>query len=117
MVIVYSLLQYLHQRKIKNITKAKSFSVGHILETRTMASRGFVVFYSFKLNEYDTGGGDITKGQVSELGSLAFVRSFPVIYNGKDPSENDILIFPDDFSKYNLPFPDSLKWVVETIEK
>lgn len=37
-------------------------------------------------------------------------KRFPVILSSKDPSKHRILIFWSDFSKYHLPFPDSLKW-------
>ncbi len=37
-------------------------------------------------------------------------KKFPVILSSKDPSKHRILIFWSDFAKYNLPFPDSLKW-------
>lgn len=35
---------------------------------------------------------------------------FPVILSSGDPSTHRILMFWSDFSKYSLPFPDSLKW-------
>ncbi|WP_273212879.1 hypothetical protein [Runella zeae] len=37
-------------------------------------------------------------------------KQFPVILSSKDVSTHKILIFWSDFSKYGLPFPDSLKW-------
>ena len=37
-------------------------------------------------------------------------RCFPVIFSSEDPSKHRILMFWSDFSKYSLPFPDSLKW-------
>ena len=37
-------------------------------------------------------------------------RHFPVILSSKDPSQHRVLLFWSDFSKYSLPFPDSLKW-------
>ncbi len=37
-------------------------------------------------------------------------RYFPVILSSEDPSKHRILMFWSDFSKYSLPFPDSLKW-------
>ncbi len=37
-------------------------------------------------------------------------RHFPVIFSSEDPSKHRILMFWSDFSKYSLPFPDSLKW-------
>jgi hypothetical protein len=40
-------------------------------------------------------------------------KSFPVIYDTTNPVEHFMLIFPDDFKKYGLLFPDSLKWVLQ----
>lgn len=37
-------------------------------------------------------------------------RHFPVILSSEDPSKHRILIFWSDFTKYSLPFPDSLQW-------
>lgn len=37
-------------------------------------------------------------------------RDFPVILSSEDPSKHQVLMFWSDFSKYSLPFPDSLKW-------
>lgn len=37
-------------------------------------------------------------------------RDFPVIFSSEDPSKHRILMFWSDFSKYSLPFPDSLQW-------
>ncbi len=38
---------------------------------------------------------------------------FPVIYDTTDAEENYMVIFPEDFKNLNLPFPDSLKWVLK----
>lgn len=37
-------------------------------------------------------------------------RTFPVVYNPNDPSNNSILINENACKKYNVPFPDSLEW-------
>lgn len=39
-------------------------------------------------------------------------RYFPVMYYPGLGGHNELLIRPSDFKKYNLPFPDSLKWVL-----
>jgi len=44
-------------------------------------------------------------------------KSFPVIYSVKDISNSRTLIFPSDFEEFNIPFPDSLNWVKQYIEK
>lgn len=43
-------------------------------------------------------------------------KCFPVVYNAS-VDKADLLITPADFSRYNLPFPDSLMWVKQLIEK
>jgi len=40
-------------------------------------------------------------------------KTFPAVYNLKNPSLANLLIFPEDFALYNYPFPDSLKWVLQ----
>lgn len=37
-------------------------------------------------------------------------RSFPAMYS-KKCNKIDLLILPEDFTKYGLPYPDSLHWV------
>ncbi len=44
-------------------------------------------------------------------------RSFPLIYDTTSPNINHLLIFPTDFETWNLPFPDSLKWVLKFNKK
>lgn len=47
------------------------------------------------------------------LGRSLFEHSFPVIYNTNKPSQSEVLVFPSDFAEFDLPFPDSLRWVLE----
>lgn len=39
-------------------------------------------------------------------------RYFPVMYYPGMGRHNQLLITPSDFKEFNLPFPDSLKWVL-----
>lgn len=50
-------------------------------------------------------------------GSIDFIgKTFPAMYlPGKDVLE--ILITPKDFEKFNMPFPDSLNWVMPYVLK
>ncbi|PSR53863.1 hypothetical protein AHMF7605_10200 [Adhaeribacter arboris] len=50
--------------------------------------------------------------------SSAFVENFkskriPVAFDSLQPENNDYLLLPYDFNKYDLLFPDTLKWVVD----
>ncbi len=44
-------------------------------------------------------------------------KSLPVIYNSKDPSENQMLVRPIDFSSHGQEIPDSLFWILDCVEK
>ncbi len=44
-------------------------------------------------------------------------KSFPVVYYPKFPHLNTMLVLPKDFEQFNIPFPDSLKWVLPLIKK
>ncbi len=39
-------------------------------------------------------------------------RTFPAMFSAKN-EKIEILITPEDFKKFKIPFPDSLKWVIE----
>ena len=45
--------------------------------------------------------------------SLFMNSCFPIAINKENPEENAVLIFPSDFERYNLNFPDSLNWVLK----
>lgn len=39
-------------------------------------------------------------------------KYFPVIYDPK-LGQSELLIEPEEFRNYNIPFPDSLSWVIK----
>jgi hypothetical protein len=48
---------------------------------------------------------------VRNLRPRLFSQPFPVIFDSTNHSNGRVLIFPSDFEKYHLAFPDSLHWV------
>ncbi len=45
-------------------------------------------------------------------------RTFPVLINKINPQEySKLLVVPEDFQEYGLPFPDSLKWILKYINR
>jgi hypothetical protein len=50
-------------------------------------------------------------------GNLFVNKSFPVIFSKNKPNVNEILIFPKDFERFNLQYPDSLTWVKNLLDK
>jgi hypothetical protein len=46
--------------------------------------------------------------------SLFIDKNFPVIFS-KKTNRNDMLVLPKDFKNFNLAFPDSLHWVIDSV--
>lgn len=42
-------------------------------------------------------------------------RNFPILVNAKDNKDRVLLFFPEEFKKFEVPFPDSLKWVTQLL--
>jgi hypothetical protein len=72
---------------------------------------GFIVDYKFEVYSLFVEGSNTYEINSSDKYKLVN-RYFPVVYSKNNPENCDILIFPDDFKKYNIPFPDSLNWVL-----
>ena len=50
---------------------------------------------------------------VVEFNNEFINKNFPVIYNPSDPTENQMLIFYEDFEKYAEVYPDSIRWATK----
>lgn len=44
-------------------------------------------------------------------------KTFPVVYHPDDIPLSALLIFPDDFKRFDYAFPDSLKWVLDSVDR
>lgn len=112
----YLIIHFINERKKAAMLRSGAYSVGKMFRVFSMKSRGTVGYYTFNIGE-EQWAGEIESAQLLDLGSAVFKRSFPVIYDSDDPKENQILIFPDQFEYYNLPFPDSLQWIQDIENK
>lgn len=82
--------------------------------TSVKAQKGLkLIQYTFSLNETKYSGEDLQNICV-ELGREIIGKEFAVIYDKYDPNTSSILISKKSFDKYDVSFPDSLKWVIET---
>ena len=106
----YLIIHFINERDRAAMLRSGAYSAGKMFRVTTMKSRGTVGYYTFNIGEEEWAG-EITSARLLDLGSAIFKRSFPVIYDSNDPKQNQMLIFPDHFEYYHLPFPDSLQWV------
>lgn len=99
-----------NKKHVHEILDSPSFTTGTLTKIRFEKGKTILGDYTFKVGDIQVNSvkGD---GRFQVLANQLMNRSFPVIYNANDPSKNDLLIFPSDFEKYHMIFPDSLIWV------
>lgn len=99
-----------NQKRISDILESPSYADGSLIDIRFEKGKTTIGDFTFKVSgvQYQSSKGD---GRLQHLSKFVFNRKFPVIYNTHDPRKNDLLIFPSDFEKYNVVFPDSLNWI------
>jgi hypothetical protein len=99
-----------NKKHVSEILNSPSITTGTLTKIRYEKGKTTLGDYTFTVGNIQINSvkGD---GRFQEMANKLMNRNFPVIYNSKDPSKNDLLIFSSDFEKYHLKFPDSLIWV------
>jgi hypothetical protein len=102
-----SLLLY-DNYSLKELKKCHILSTGHIEGISDGKTSSMRYYYYLNGKRY-TGG--------YKLRIYDFIgKDFPIVVHCKDSSFSRMLIAPDDFKEYGLPFPDNLNWVIPIIE-
>lgn len=101
---------FMHEKSIK---KNQCFSVARIVKL----TKGFKGNYSYTYEFLDRNKAIINnKSYLNLKYNPVFVNKFfLVVYNCDKPMIHDVLIREKDYQKYNLIFPDSLRWVCNYI--
>lgn len=105
-------LHFLHVKRTERIKQNILWSVGFIQSTKLnyKSSPTFYYFFSYK----DSIINSSTNLPIRYYERNKFInKAFPVAFSSHDPQTTYLLVFPEDFKKFDLPFPDSLKWVNE----
>jgi hypothetical protein len=117
-IIIISLLLFYTWRanNRKNIIKSDiEFRIGKVIKTSTTHRGAVTIEYSFFYNSLFQN--DQALGIFSGLRDYFLNKTFPVVFSKKKPGVNEMLILPKDFERYNLQYPDSLRWVTELLDK
>ncbi|MBL7718753.1 MAG: hypothetical protein JNL72_07950 [Flavipsychrobacter sp.] len=100
------------QEKRGKIKNSPSFSTGKVIKFNSVSKRSsIVIVYQFNLNDKVYRN---TKSytNISINWENKFVgHFFTIVYEPKNPKNNEILITDEDYEYYNLKKPDSLYWV------
>lgn len=96
-----------------NLKRNKIIVNGFITEYSTSYRGGLEIIYTFEFKS-KVYKGETAYPEIYSRHSNRFVgRYFPVIFTLDNPNFNKILISTSKFKKYNIEFPDSLKWVIK----
>ena len=89
------------------IKEAPAFTLGTVVDT--WEGRGFTLIYTYKVRDRifkKNGSSVFYKCEYKFKG-----KKFLVVYNREEPKISMLLVRPEDYLKWNLVYPDSLKWV------
>lgn len=116
-ISIYVLGFMYRDNKIKEIHDHAAFSVAKITKYLPAGAKGSDFFsYECAIKNRSYGGDHI--GIWPNAGSIRFINQyFPLIYDSLQPDKQQLLITPEDFKKFDIPFPDSLKWVIPYYNK
>lgn len=102
-----------------DLIQNKKYAIGRIVNYRVIKGNGpgLSIVYLYKVDGEELSGVSNFVGiSISEVKRYLLSKQFPVIYNSKSPSSSDILITRQNFIKYKCNYPDSLKWVCDSLK-
>ncbi len=101
--------------KQKIIQKNFTITSGNIYNY-TVDRRGFKhIEFSFYFNDRTILGDQILGVPLGQEPKF-LNKAFPVVFSNRQPEVNEMLVFPGDFERYDLKYPDSLKWAKDLKE-
>ncbi len=120
-IITIGLIIYLTGKKSgdnykKNILNKPTLTTGIITNVELKGRLGNFVEYHFDFNRNTIYSNGNAHNEYAPLKNFIVNKQFPVIFSSVNPNYNMILILPEDFKEYNVPFPDSLKWVLQYVK-
>lgn len=109
-IIGFLIYLYFNAKQNQALLRNKG-KTGEALITGYKYIKGLNIIYTFHEKEYLTSTG-IGSFEAKKL----INRKFPIVYlEGKDEI-NKILIFKQDFDLYEFQYPDSLKWLCDSLK-
>ncbi len=112
----YSIWSSIHyKRSIKSNMQIVQGGKVIKIERLPKASNLYAVVFKFSVNAINYEGkikNGYFKSEVSDVKN----NSFPVAYQKDDVTNAFILIKPEDFEYFDIPFPDSLNWVEQALK-
>lgn len=106
---------------IKKMTEHPVIVSGEITGFTKVYKRTDALDFKFEYNRKNYSTYSSTSGKPSDyekIHQIVMNKTFPVLINRVNPQKySKILVVPEDFEEFGLKFPDSLKWVLQYIDR
>ncbi len=109
-IIGFLIYLYFNAKQDQVLLRSKG-KIGVALITGYKYIKGLNIIYTFHKKEYVTSTG-IGSSKAKKL----INRKFPILYIEGKEEINKILIFKQDFELYEFQYPDSLKWLCDSLK-
>ena len=114
LAFIYSF--YNSHRHVDDLRKERIITNAIVTGTKTGKSNRFITYrFNYKKGTFDESKG-ASPFSFSEINRFLVGKPFPLIVSKTDMAVNDLLITKSDFEKYNLAYPDSLKWLCDSLK-
>lgn len=111
-LLVAALLIYRYYR-VNEIKDHQGITIGRITGAQNLYKPpAYDLKYSYQVDNKDFQ--NVSSGTSVKSYNVKYFlwKDFPVIYSIRKPEIASILILPTDFEMWDIPFPDSLSWVI-----
>ena len=108
-IALFVLAAYYSNRQEQKLINNHKTTSGHITKIVKYPKQRYSLKYEFYIGSEKY----IGTYSVAEYYTDLVNTNFPVIYNPSDPTENEMLIFYEDFEKYSEVYPDSIRWATK----
>ncbi|PLK43911.1 hypothetical protein [Emticicia sp. TH156] len=111
----FIIMFFISIREAVTLEKHKKITTGTITGSKLI--KGLYISYTYKIGSETYSGLTTAKGISSDdINKYLVGRKFPLIYDSLDFNKSDILFLANEFKALKIDYPDSLKWVCDSLK-
>jgi len=112
-ILLFLVVALIYQAyKYINIVNNRAYTVGKIISIERQRRAGYTCRYRYSVTSktYEARQDCSIR---KECHDRIMSRRYKIIYSSSDPENSALLLTPEDFARYQLQYPQSLKWLRE----
>lgn len=100
-----------HKNQFEQIRKNKGLTVGLIIDNKPFKGGNASFVYEYYLEGQRYTNETPFGSACTEFNRAVIGKTFPVVYEGGNPQNSQVLITEKSFARFDMKQPDTLKWV------